>query len=107
MKGTISPKIRIIKQMIDVMGGYQSPQYKTFQKYIISAYSRLRKMAPLILNLLGLIGQGSMQTIEDNVRFVYSRFSLEINEDLASIELLRIVEEAANSIWTALLIDAP
>ena len=107
MKGTISPKIRIIKQMIDVMGGYQSQKYQTFQKYIRSSYGRLRKMAPLILNLLSLIGQGSMQKIEENIRFVYSRFSLEINEDLAANELLRIVEEAANSIWTTLLIDAP
>ena len=107
MKGTISPKIRIIKQMIDVMGGYQSIKYQTFQKYIRSSYGRLRKMAPLILNLLSLIGQGSMQKIEENIRFVYSRFALEINEDLAANELLRIVEEAANSIWTTLLIDAP
>jgi len=107
LKGTISPKIRIIKQMIDVMGGYQSTKYQHFQKYIKTAYGRLRSMAPLILNLLSLIGQGSMQTIEDNVRFVYSRFSLEINEDSAANELLRIVEEAANSIWTTLLIDAP
>merc|ERR1719464_1288969 len=107
MKGTISPKIRIIKQMIAVMGGENSTKYKQFRQYIISAYLRLRKRAPLILNLLSLIGQGQMQEVDDDVRFVYSRFSLEINEDLAANELLRIVEEAANSIWTALLIDAP
>merc|ERR1712228_482407 len=107
MKGTISPKIRIIKQMIAVMGGENSTKYKQFRQYIISAYLRLRKMAPLILNLLSLIGQGQMQQVDDDVRFVYSRFSLEINEDLAANELLRIVEEAANSIWTHWMIDAP
>merc|ERR1712228_573943 len=73
MKGTISPKIRIIKQMIAVMGGENSTKYKQFQQYIISAYLRLRKMAPLILNLLSLIGQGQMQQVDDDVRFVYSR----------------------------------
>ena len=56
-------------------------QYHHFQKYIKTAYGRLRSVAPLILNLLSLIGQGPLQTIEDNVSFVYSRFSLQAADE--------------------------
>ena len=107
LKTNISPKIRIIKQMIDVMGGYTSSKYKKFQKYIISSYNRLRKKAPLILNLLALIGQGNMQKIEENINFVHQRFRLDVNPEQASSALLTIVEDSATAFFTKLFIDAP
>ena len=107
LKASVSPKIRIIKQMIDVMGGFNSTKYKKFQKCIISSYNRLRQKAPLILNLLSLIGQGEIQQIEENVSFVRSRFRLDVKPEQAAQALLEIVEDAASGFLTKLLIDAP
>ena len=86
--------------MIDCMGGNSSPQYKQFQQHMTSCYSRLRKKAPLILNLLSLMGQGSMQEIEQNVNFVHSKFRLDLTAEQASAYLLNLMEESVNALFT-------
>ena len=94
------PPMKICKQMIDAMGGYNSPQYKQFQQHMTSCYNELRKKAPLILNLLSLMGQGTVQEIEENVNFVYSKFRLDLNAEQASSYLLNLMQESVNALFT-------
>ena len=81
------------------MGGYESPQYKDFLNHMSTCYNLLRKNANLILNLLALMGQGDLQTIEKNLNYVYSKFRLDLSDQAAANYLSGLVEESVNALF--------
>ena len=114
------PPMKICKQMIDAMGGYNSNLYKQFQEHMVSCYKQLRKSANLLLNLLSLMGgketvsnrhannlskqeMNMVQTIEDNVTFVHNKFRLDLNEGEAAIYLQNIAEQSVNALFTKIV----
>ncbi|KIY53800.1 kinase-like protein [Fistulina hepatica ATCC 64428] len=48
------PPVKVCKEMVDGMGGAQSPHYMRFRSLCFAAFSVLRKSANLILNLVEL-----------------------------------------------------
>jgi len=94
------PPMKICKQMIDAMGGYNSPLYQQFQQHMISSYKQLRKSANLILNLLSLMGRGDRAAIEENVTFVTNKFRLDLNDADAAAYLQTITEQSVNALFT-------
>ena len=114
------PPMKICKQMIDAMGGYNSNLYKQFQEHMVSCYKQLRKSANLILNLLSLMGgketvsnrhanniskneMNIAQSIEENVTFVHNKFRLDLNEEEAAVYLQNIAEQSVNALFTKIV----
>ena len=97
------PPMKICKPMIDAMGGYNSGQYRDFQEHMTSAYNLLRKSSNLILNLLGLMGQGTVQETEENLNFVHSKFRLDLSDEQAAAFLNELVETSVAAVVAKVL----
>lgn len=56
--------MKITKEMVDAMGGFNSVHYQSFKSYCVTAYNILRKSANLILNLFGLMVDANIPDIK-------------------------------------------
>ena len=57
------PAVKLSKEMIDAMGGVQSPHYARFQALCRTAFTILRKSSSLLLNLIALMVSGNIPDI--------------------------------------------
>ncbi len=58
------PPMKLCKEMVDVMGGADSPQYKQFKSLCYIAFITLRRSANLILNLFSLMVKAEIPDIQ-------------------------------------------
>ncbi|KAF8931871.1 Phosphatidylinositol (PI) 3-kinase, partial [Dissophora ornata] len=56
--------MKITKEMVEAMGGFNSVHYHSFKSYCFTAYNILRKSANLILNLFGLMVDANIPDIK-------------------------------------------
>ncbi|GJJ71006.1 phosphatidylinositol 3-kinase [Entomortierella parvispora] len=56
--------MKITKEMVEAMGGFNSVHYQSFKSYCFTAYNILRKSANLILNLFGLMVDANIPDIK-------------------------------------------
>src|ERR1700760_4009935 len=56
--------MKITKEMVEAMGGFNSIHYQSFKSYCFTAYNILRKSANLILNLFGLMVDANIPDIK-------------------------------------------
>ncbi|KAJ7606591.1 atypical/PIKK/PI3K protein kinase, partial [Mycena polygramma] len=54
------PPVKVCKEMVDGMGGAQSPHYARFKNFCFTAFTILRKSANLILNLVALMADANI-----------------------------------------------
>ena len=84
----LPPKVRLIKPMVDAMGGASSAHYARFQQICCEAFNILRRPSAsnLILNLLLLMVDAGVQdlTSAKDVAFVTERFQLHLSNEEAS-----------------------
>lgn len=57
------PPVKVCREMVDAMGGPNSPHYSRFKSLCYTAFSILRKNANLILNLVALMVDANIQDI--------------------------------------------
>lgn len=57
------PPMKLCKEMVEAMGGSNSPHYSRFLGYCFVAFNSLRKSSSLILNLLSLMLQANIPDI--------------------------------------------
>lgn len=58
------PPMKICREMVDAMGGPDSPHYNTFRTLCCEAYNILRKSAGLILSLMHLMAGAAIPDIQ-------------------------------------------
>lgn len=58
------PPMKLCKEMIEAMGGADSPQYSQFRQHCYTAFSTLRRNANLILNLFALMVDANVPDIK-------------------------------------------
>ena len=58
------PPMKLCREMVEAMGGANSPQYQKFKSYCYTAFSILRKNANLILNLFALMVDANIPDIK-------------------------------------------
>lgn len=58
------PPMKLCKEMIEAMGGANSPHYLNFQQYCYTAFTTLRRNANLILNLFSLMVDANIPDIK-------------------------------------------
>ncbi|KAJ9091439.1 hypothetical protein QFC20_007629 [Naganishia adeliensis] len=79
------PPVKVCREMVDAMGGPQSPHYNRFKSLCYTAFIGLRKNANLILNLIALMVDANIQDIrlepDKAVLKVQEKFMLDIPEE--------------------------
>ncbi|RDB29393.1 Phosphatidylinositol 3-kinase catalytic subunit type 3 [Hypsizygus marmoreus] len=79
------PPVKVCKEMVDGMGGAQSPHYARFKNFCFTAFSILRKSANLILNLVALMVDANIPDIKhrDVHEQIQEKFRLDLTEEEA------------------------
>lgn len=58
------PAVKVCKEMVDAMGGMQSPHYARFKSLCYTGFTTLRKNANLLINLVALMIDGNIPDIK-------------------------------------------
>ncbi|KAL1751342.1 kinase-like domain-containing protein [Schizophyllum commune] len=79
------PPVKVCKEMVDGMGGAQSPHYARFKNFCFTAFTILRKSANLILNLVALMVDANIPDIKhrDVHEQIQDKFRLDLTEEEA------------------------
>ncbi|SAM69012.1 related to phosphatidylinositol 3-kinase [Ustilago bromivora] len=93
------PPVKVCKEMVDAMGGTQSPHYARFKAFCYTAFTNLRKNANLILNLVALMVDANIPDIrlepDKAVLKVQDKFLLHLSEDEAIKEFEGLLNETS------------
>ncbi|KAG0244154.1 Phosphatidylinositol (PI) 3-kinase [Actinomortierella wolfii] len=94
--------MKITKEMVEAMGGFNSIHYQNFKSYCFTAYNILRKSANLILNLFGLMVDANIPDIKAEpdkaVWKVEERFQLNLTEDEAIKFFQNLINESVSAV---------
>ena len=102
--------MRLTKEMVEGMGGFQSRYYEKFKVYCCQAYNILRKNSDLIINLLTLMVDAGLSDLSvkadpyPTLCKVQEKFRLDLNDEQGENYMLEIVEESV-SMFTPVLMD--
>lgn len=81
------PLMKLPIQLVDGMGGVESPQYAVFQDYCFTCFLILRRLSPLILNLFQLMAGANIPEIrvdpQGAVAKVRDKFMLDLKDEEA------------------------
>ncbi|KAH9945474.1 atypical/PIKK/PI3K protein kinase [Epithele typhae] len=91
----LAPPVKICKEMVDAMGGVQSPHYQRFKSFCFTAFNILRKNANLILNLVTLMVDANIPHIKqrDVHEQLLGKFCLEMTEEQAIEHFERLLND--------------
>ncbi len=96
------PPFRFSKEMMEAMGGVDSPNYKRFRMYCCQAYTILRKRAQLILNLLNLMVDAGIEELSNDPRGalggVEGKFRLDLTDEQAENFFLSLIDDSLKAI---------
>ncbi|CAK5265470.1 unnamed protein product [Mycena citricolor] len=88
------PAVKVCKEMVDGMGGVQSPHYARFKNFCFTAFTILRKSANLILNLVSLMVDANIPDIKH--RDVHEQLQEKFRLDLTEEEAIKHFETLLN-----------
>ncbi|KAF9463883.1 atypical/PIKK/PI3K protein kinase [Collybia nuda] len=98
------PPVKVCKEMVDGMGGAQSPHYARFKNFCFTAFSILRKSANLILNLVALMVDANIPDIKhrDVHEQIQEKFRLDLTEEEAIKHFEALLNETS---YLAVVLD--
>lgn len=88
------PQVKVCKEMVDGMGGAQSPHYARFKNFCFTAFTILRKSSNLILNLVTLMVDANIPDIKH--RDVHEQLQEKFRLDLTEEEAIKHFEVLLN-----------
>ena len=101
------PPIKITKEMIEAMGGYNDENYAAFRQYAVSAFNILRQHAALILNLLSLMADagiaGVSNEIDKNLLSTQKNFMLEKTDEEAGGTILALIDQSVSALFPVMM----
>ncbi|KAI9832159.1 MAG: hypothetical protein M1819_004510 [Sarea resinae] len=101
------PAMKLCKEMVEGMGGANSPYYASFKQYCFTAYTTLRKSSNLILNLFSLMVDANIPDIkmepDKAVIKVRDRFHLEMSEEEAIRHFEALIGDSVNAIFPVVI----
>lgn len=103
-----APLMKLSKEMIEGMGGAQSPYYQAFRQHCFTAYTTLRKSSGLILNLFSLMVDANIPDIrmepDKAVGKVKERFHLELRTEEEVIKMFEgLMEDSVSAMFPAII----
>jgi len=104
----LPPPFKLVKEMVEGMGGQNSAHYRQFQQYCSEAYIILRRRAELFINLMMLMKDATIPDIsgvpgrpEDPERQLYKfweRFHLEMSNEEAYGHMQALISQSQSAL---------
>lgn len=104
----LPPPFKLVKEMVEAMGGQQSQHYRLFQQHCCEAYIILRRRAELFINLMMLMKDANIPDIsgvpgrpEDPERQLYKfweRFHLEMSNEEAYAHMQALISQSQSAL---------
>jgi len=96
------PPMRISKEMVEGMGGFNSPGYQSFKSKCCQAFKILRRHTKLIINLLYLMTDSGIKDISGDPQFailkVEQKFQSSLDDEQAEEYFLNLIDESVGSL---------
>lgn len=103
----LPPPMKLSKEMVDGMGGANSPHYQTFRKLCYTAFLHLRRHSNLILNLFNLMTDANVPDIalepDKAVIKVQEKFKLEMGDEEAVRHLQSLLDTSVSAMFPAMV----
>ncbi|KAL1924281.1 uncharacterized protein VTP21DRAFT_7316 [Calcarisporiella thermophila] len=97
------PPMKLCKEMVEAMGGANSPHYQRFKSYCYTTLTTLRKSANLILNLFALMVDANIPDIkiepDKAVLKVQEKFRLDLSEDEAIKDFQNLINDSVSALF--------
>ena len=99
------PPIKLCQEMVDVMGGKNSPRFEEFKQKCVNAYWVLRDNARVIVNMFYLMIDSGIPELNDieNLYKLHEKFVPGLSNDEASTSFLTNLEESINALMPVLM----
>ncbi|KAI8089272.1 kinase-like domain-containing protein [Halteromyces radiatus] len=101
------PPMKLCKEMIEAMGGADSPHYNKFRQFCYTAFTTLRRNANLILNLFALMVDANIPDIkiepDKAVIKVQEKFRLDLSEEAAIAYFQGLISESVNALFPQIM----
>jgi phosphatidylinositol 3-kinase len=101
------PPMRLTAEMINGMGGYDSPNYSLFKAYCCQAYNILRRSAGLVTVLLQLMRDAGIDDLHPDpalqIAKVHEKFRVDIDDESADKAFLRLIDDSVAALFPAFL----
>ncbi|KAG0189301.1 Phosphatidylinositol (PI) 3-kinase [Apophysomyces sp. BC1034] len=101
------PPMKLCKEMIEAMGGANSPHYNQFRQFCYTAFTTLRRNANLILNLFSLMVDANVPDIkiepDKAVIKVQEKFRLDLSEEAAIAYFQGLISESVNALFPQIM----
>lgn len=105
-----APQMKLCPEMVEGMGGSNSPQYADFKSYCFTAYTALRKSSNLILNLFSLMVDANITDIRlmgrevgGAVEKVRERFHLEMTDEEAMRHFEGLIADSVGALFPVVI----
>ncbi|XP_078431402.1 vacuolar protein sorting 34 [Wolffia australiana] len=97
------PPMKLCKEMVEAMGGAESPYYTRFKSYCCEAYNILRKSSNLILNLFHLVAGSNIPDIasepEKGILKLQEKFRLDLDDENAVHFFQDLINESVSALF--------
>eukprot|EP00455_Lapot_gusevi_P000993 TRINITY_DN10404_c0_g1_i3.p1 TRINITY_DN10404_c0_g1~~TRINITY_DN10404_c0_g1_i3.p1 ORF type:complete len:237 (-),score=58.49 TRINITY_DN10404_c0_g1_i3:44-754(-) len=96
------PPMKLLKEMVEAMGGSSSPHYRAFEMYCCQAFNILRKQSNLILNLFLLMLDSDIASLKDGEKTlikVQDKFRLDLSDEEAEQFFLALISESVSALF--------
>lgn len=102
-----APAMKLSSEMVEGMGGVNSPHFQDFKIFCFTAYSTFRKSANLIINLFALMQNSDIPIIKADPKAamgkVKDKFHLEMNEEEALRHFEVLINDSLTSIFPIII----
>ncbi|CAK0874879.1 unnamed protein product [Prorocentrum cordatum] len=103
----LPPPMRICKEMVEGMGGFDSPGYASFKSKCCQAYNILRRHAKLIINLLYLMSDSGIKDLCGDPQFailkVEEKFQALMDDEQAEAHFKGLIDASVGALFPALM----
>ncbi|KAK3732085.1 hypothetical protein RRG08_026470 [Elysia crispata] len=103
----MAPPMKLNKQMVAAMGGYDSEHFQQFKVFTYTAFLALRRSANLVLNLFSLMVDSNIPDIalepDKAVKKVQEKFMLHLNDEQAVQYIQSLIDDSVNAFMPTLM----
>ncbi|XP_020525808.1 phosphatidylinositol 3-kinase, root isoform isoform X2 [Amborella trichopoda] len=97
------PPMKLCKEMVEAMGGAESPYYTRFKSYCCEAYNILRKSSNLILNLFHLMAGSNIPDIasdpEKGILKLQEKFRLDLDDEASVHFFQEVINDSVSALF--------
>eukprot|EP00397_Hematodinium_sp_SG-2012_P069492 GEMP01119768.1.p1 GENE.GEMP01119768.1~~GEMP01119768.1.p1 ORF type:complete len:117 (+),score=26.79 GEMP01119768.1:108-458(+) len=97
-------KAKLCREMVEAMGGADSPGYQSFQRKCCECYRILRRHCSLVVNLLYLMSDAGIKDLDDfAILKVQEKFQEDLRDEEAETHFVSLIDESVSALFPQLM----